>query len=83
MKLFENMLNIFPYGVPSNPPKASNDLHCSQNMFVFSQRAPLSPAETQKATVRQSMDEYKSLTGGCITFVERTNERDYIHFTQE
>ncbi|XP_037781914.1 zinc metalloproteinase nas-4-like [Penaeus monodon] len=39
--------------------------------------------EQQKATVRQSMDEYESLTGGCITFVERSHEHDYIHFTQD
>merc|ERR1719244_60000 len=37
----------------------------------------------QKATVRSRMDEYEDLTNNCITFVERTTQSDYIHFTHD
>ncbi|KAK7086373.1 hypothetical protein SK128_012175 [Halocaridina rubra] len=40
-------------------------------------------SDSQKANVRGSMDEYESMTNGCITFVERTDESDYVHFTQD
>lgn len=53
------------------------------NFFLENNESHHPSAEQQKATVRQSMDEYESLTGGCITFVERSHEHDYIHFTQE
>merc|ERR550519_549641 len=32
------------------------------------------------STVMQAMEDYKSMTGGCITFHERTSESDYIEF---
>ncbi|KAK7086372.1 hypothetical protein SK128_012174 [Halocaridina rubra] len=38
---------------------------------------------SQMTTVRDSMDEYETLTSNCITFVERTSESDYIYFTQD
>ncbi|MDK2413033.1 M12 family metallopeptidase, partial [Aphanizomenon sp. 202] len=68
------------------PPRGKNGILDEQYRWdngVVHYDFAASFTETQKATVRQSMDEYKSLTGGCITFVERTNERDYIHFTQD
>jgi len=40
-------------------------------------------SSSQKATVRAAMDEYESLTSNCITFKERTNEYDYVHFTHD
>ncbi|XP_071527690.1 zinc metalloproteinase nas-4-like [Panulirus ornatus] len=40
-------------------------------------------ASDKRQVVRDAMDEYESLTNGCITFVERTHQDDYIHFTQD
>ncbi|KAG7167112.1 zinc metalloproteinase nas-4-like [Homarus americanus] len=40
-------------------------------------------AEEKRDIVRAAMDEYKDLTNGCITFVERTDEKDYVYFTQD
>ncbi|MCL4134214.1 UNVERIFIED_CONTAM: hypothetical protein GTU68_004892 [Idotea baltica] len=36
--------------------------------------------EGKKATVIQAMDSYADLTGGCITFVERTTESSYVSY---
>ncbi|KAK4306278.1 hypothetical protein Pmani_021900 [Petrolisthes manimaculis] len=38
---------------------------------------------TQISVVEQAFADYASLTGGCITFKERTTESDYIRFTQD
>lgn len=41
-----------------------------------------SPDADQIAVVERAFADYATLTGGCITFKERTTESDYIHFTQ-
>ncbi|KAG0720479.1 Zinc metalloproteinase nas-4 [Chionoecetes opilio] len=40
-------------------------------------------SEHNKDKVRAGMDHYKSLTGNCITFHERSGEYDYIEFTHD
>ncbi|KAK3855494.1 hypothetical protein Pcinc_038109 [Petrolisthes cinctipes] len=40
-------------------------------------------SSSQIAVVRGAMDDYESMTGGCITFVERSSESNYITFTQD
>ncbi|XP_071527693.1 zinc metalloproteinase nas-4-like isoform X2 [Panulirus ornatus] len=43
----------------------------------------LFPNSSQMDIVKVAMDHYKKLTKGCITFVERTNQHNYILFTQD
>ncbi|CAL4146801.1 unnamed protein product [Meganyctiphanes norvegica] len=40
-------------------------------------------SQSQKDSIHKAMDHYKTVTGGCIEFIPRTDEHDYLHFQVE
>merc|ERR1712180_320222 len=40
-------------------------------------------SSSQIASIHKAQEHYKTLTGGCIEWVPRTNEHDYVHFQSE